>query len=45
MARISLSPPRTPLFRIVDWYCRRLPGPPAPGGRGAQPEGPEDPSG
>ena len=24
MARISLSPPRTPLFRIVDWYCRRL---------------------
>jgi len=24
MARISLSPPRTPLFRILDWYCRRL---------------------
>ena len=23
MARISLSPPRTPLFRVVDWYCRR----------------------
>jgi hypothetical protein len=23
MARISLNPPRTPLFRVVDWYCRR----------------------
>jgi hypothetical protein len=22
-ARISLSPPRTPLFRVVEWYCRR----------------------
>ena len=23
MARISLNPPRTPLFRVVEWYCRR----------------------
>ncbi len=24
MARISLNPPRTPLYRLVEWYSRRL---------------------
>jgi AhpD family alkylhydroperoxidase len=24
MARISLSPPRTPLFRVLEWYSRRV---------------------
>jgi AhpD family alkylhydroperoxidase len=23
MARISLDPPRTPFYRIVEWYCQR----------------------
>jgi len=23
MTRISLNPPRTPLYRLVEWYCRR----------------------
>ena len=23
MARISLDPPRTPLYRLAEWYARR----------------------
>src|SRR5215471_6270071 len=23
MSRISLTPPRTPLLRVVEWYCKR----------------------
>ncbi len=24
MARISLDPPRTPIYRVIEWYSRRL---------------------